>query len=227
MRICRLCDWQCGYAAQRVGEASHPGPQLRCPGCGEILALARSGGDCAACELHVARSTPAYKCRPCSAFMCTECVEAVQDGLGVAQVAVPVAQGVDAELLEELRKLPEAFPCQPVLWVPRRSRQAASGILCDLLSAASEHGEAPEGAVHAEVAHRLARAAGQILFRPPAVSVIGLQTSDDGQPGLATVVRDRLRRAAAGKWEELIAECVADVDIQAEAARAGAQRQQL
>jgi len=93
--------------------------------------------------------------------------------------------GNDAELLAELRKLPEAFPGQPVLWVPRRSKQAASSILCDLLAKATQHGEDAEGQTHAEIAHRLIRAAGQILFRPPVDDVVGLQSSDDEHRGLA------------------------------------------
>ena len=37
-------------------------------------------------------------------------------------------------LLSTLRQLPDAFPQQTVLWVPRRSKQAASEILRGLLA---------------------------------------------------------------------------------------------
>jgi len=129
--------------------------------------------------------------------MCQECVEAVPDDLEATQTLAAATYGDEAELLAELRKLPEAFPCQPVLWVPRRSKQAASDILCELLAEATQHGVDAEGSVHAEIAHRLTRAAGQILFRPPVDDAVGLQSPDDEHRGLAAIVRGRLRKAAA------------------------------
>lgn len=54
---------------------------------------------------------------------------------------------------------------------------------------------------------------------------VGVQSSDDEDRGLAPIVRARLRKAAAGKWKELITECFEDVEIQREVARSHPPRQ--
>ena len=63
----------------------------------------------------------------------------------------------------------------------------------------------------------MARAAGQILLRPPAHDIA--QGDGEESPTLAKVVRERLRKATAGQWLALVRECVADVKHQDVAAR--------
>ena len=78
------------------------------------------------------------------------CVCVVQEDLEATQTLAPAAAFEDETgLLEELRKLPGVFPGQPVLWVPRRSKQAGSDILCDLLADATLRGADVDGVVHA------------------------------------------------------------------------------
>jgi hypothetical protein len=69
--------------------------------------------------------------------MCIPCMQGIDNEAkqaeGVANVELPPnqpeAMQQPASLLEELRDLPEAFPMQPVLWIPRRCKQAAAEIL--------------------------------------------------------------------------------------------------
>ena len=63
------------------------------------------------------------------------------------------------------------------------------------------------------------------ITQPPVDDVVGPQSSDDEHRGLAAIVRDRLRKAAAGKRKELVAECLEDIEIQREVARAQPPRQ--
>ena len=119
-------------------------------------------------------------------------------------------------LLDALRSLPEASPFQSVLWVPRRSRQAAAAVLRELLASATLHAEAENGRCAAETAHRLLRAAPQILFRLPPGDLAEMQNKSSG-----TAVRQRLHRAARGLWKELVEECLQDVAAISVAVMAG------
>ena len=75
----------------------------------------------------------------------------------------------------------------------------------------------------AEVAHRLLKNAGQLLFRPR-VQDIREQCFEEESLGLAKVIRGRLRMAANGEWKALVEECIKDVELQRLAARASAGR---
>ena len=82
---------------------------------------------------------------------CEECAR------GIAEIEPgPAATAATArELLGMLRLLPDAMPIQPMVWVPRRCKQAASDILRSLLVQAVDHAQADAGDVEAELAHRL------------------------------------------------------------------------
>ena len=64
------------------------------------------------------------------------------------------------------------------------------------------------GDQNAETCHRLLRAAGQILFRPAAGDV---ECEQGEGPATGQLIRDRLKLAAAGDWQELVDDCVKDV----------------
>ena len=115
----------------------------------------------------------------------------------------------DVDLLGALRRLPEAFPMQPVQWVPRRSRQLAGAVLKKIWEDANAQAAAQAGDCQAEISHRLLRAAGQILFRPA--------TGDDAKgenedSSTAKEIRGRLKRAAAGAWLKLVEDCLDDIE---------------
>ena len=112
---------------------------MRCPGCTESLTGALCGGVCATCTAHIRRSTDAFKCRPCNALLCAECAASVQPGPDEGPARLQGrAEGEDRELLGLLQSLPDAYPMQPVMWIPKRSKQAASEIMCGLLAQAVE-----------------------------------------------------------------------------------------
>ena len=56
---------------------------------------------------------------------------------------------------------------RPIMWVPRKAKQAATDIFHVLLADAIQHSSAESGDVDAEVAHRLLRASPQLLCRSP------------------------------------------------------------
>ena len=129
-----------------------------------------------------------------------------------APQSVPQVQG----LLTALRQLPDAMPMQPMMWAPRRCKQAASEVLREVLESAVSHCQAEAGDEHAECAHRLLRAVGCILFRAPDCTHERERGSrddsgDDDGPKVASVVRERLQKAVGGKWQGLVEELIADI----------------
>ena len=160
----------------------------------------------------------AWHCEPCGAVVCAECTDGVADDTihsGGNNHAAATTEIANETLLAALRQLPEAFPGQPVLWIPRRCKLAAAEVLRSLLTSATDHASAAQGNEEAEIAHRLLRASGQILFRPMARNGEGDRTDEDAEeaPGTCQTIQERLHRAACGKWLELVQECKQDVDL--------------
>ena len=183
-----------------------------CPGCDLAMKAVKCGGACAICVRRVPRGTIAYRCRPCMGFMCCDCIPttaAAEEPVHRHLNHLTVDQFAGDErllLLHSLRQLPEAWPMQPVMWVPRKSKQAAGEILHDLIVDAVARSGAAAGDADAEISHRLLRASGQLLFRPLPDSAC-----DDTPPKLATAIRDRLRLAADKQWQKLVDETIADL----------------
>ena len=151
------------------------------------------------------RST-VLRCTACDAIYCSACAQEC-----VSQAPLHEHPTPEPDLLRGLRALPEAFPQQPVLWIPRRCKQAAAEILLKLIKDAILFGDAPPEDDRAEIAHRLLRACPQILFRPTDAE----EEDDRGQhPSIAIAIRDRLHRAAQGEWTELVSDCLSDVTKQ-------------
>ena len=127
----------------------------------------------------------------------------------------PAGQTVtaDEQLFSALRQLPEASPRQTVLWIPRRCRQQASDILRQLLVAATDTLDLPLGSRRAEIDNRLMRASGMLLFRQlPDQKDNAAVGCGGGEPGaVATAIRKRLRLAANSQWQELVDDCLSDL----------------
>ena len=85
----------------------------------------------------------------------------------------------DIALLVSLRALPIAFPRAPMLWVPRRLKSQVASILKERVAVATRTANAAECDIQAEIAHRLCRAATQLLLRPVASAAEAEQ--EDGQ----------------------------------------------
>ena len=212
--------------------------RLECPGCSNPMQYRRAGANatCSMCAGSLDGRLRAYACEPCAGVICTGCAEglssedhangedqqnedsAEQRGRqhGDSEALAPVQNGEEASeaqrLLSALRSLPEAFPTQPVQWIPRRCKEAAADVMRTLLLSAAERATDPQGVLAAETAHLLLRASPQILFRPvwKDVSLSGSE-AEDAQPTTALAIRDRLHRAAQGQWLELTRECLADI----------------
>ena len=194
---------------------------LWCPGCSQPLRAVKCGGACAACSARVPRSTSAYRCRPCGGFLCSICAEGGAAEVAADPAVVPPRHAPEpdgdelsgpARLLASLRQLPEACLKQPVMFAPRNCRQQASDILHALLNDAVLRSNVGPGDVDAEIAHRLMRASGYILFRQPIDLAEEAECEGKQSTKLSKIIRDRLRLAADGQWQPLLDECTADND---------------
>jgi len=107
--------------------------------------------------------------------------------------------------LTALRQLLDTMPMQPMMWAPRRCKQAASEVLQEMVDSLVNHCHVEPGDEHAEYAHRLSRAVGCILFRRQDCTheregfSRGNGGDDDGTKA-ASVVRGRLHKAVCGTW---------------------------
>ena len=115
-------------------------------------------------------------------------------------------------LLDDIRKLPVAWPQAPMIWIPRSLRQQVAATMRGRLAHASRTAAAERGDTEAEIAHLLCRAASQLLLRTPVATDTEIQRQGGvhGQAGakLTQVIRQRVRKALAGKWGDLVSECV-------------------
>ena len=60
--------WQRGLRGQRIGEATHPGPE--CPGCGDTMRKTRTVSSCAICH----ERGRWLECEACASTMCADCL---------------------------------------------------------------------------------------------------------------------------------------------------------
>jgi len=120
------------------------------------------------------------------------------------------AANANAELLQQLRALPAAFPRSPMMWIPRRAKQQIASILREKLAEATRLANAPPGNDDAERAHLLCRAAPQLLLRAP-------EATEDHEADYAAgaknaaLVRQRVQLALQGKWAALVEQCAQDL----------------
>ena len=213
-------------AASPAAAGDGPRQAPHCDSCsgffvGFQVGRSQSGRTCRLCPARLEYRRFAYKCQ-CIASVCKECVSNMRMGESAPVVQhdegdaehPPDAHSPD-DLLAALRQLPEAFPSPPILWVPRRCKAAAAEMLRQLLANAAMHAKASPGNVEAEVAHRLLRAAPQILFRlAPEDDTRATGEDEHHYKHTLGAVRDRLRRAARGLWAEMLLELLAEVNTQ-------------
>ena len=189
---------------------------------------------CAGCSAALEYRKWAYTCEDCEAVMCRRCVAADRGNPGLPLLdtaqSPPVVdldddragQLEDVVLLDLLRQLPEAFPRAPMLWVPRRLRRQVGAMLRSRVDEAVKYACCRPGDVSAEVAHRLCRAAPQLLLRAPPDSM----TSDEAGDGVGMVgpaatqeVKQRVRLALQGEWMKLVEMCLSELDAARQAHR--------
>ena len=133
-------------------------------------------------------------------------------------------EDTEYEILDMLRALPDAFLHAPLLWVPRPVKQQVGSVLRWTMDRAIETAGAEAGDKRAEVAHRLCRAAPQLLLRKPSTSRDDADEEDvhpspAGETTTATsIIRERVKLALAGKWKELVSQLLEDVEADREKA---------
>ena len=125
-------------AVSRMDEAMPPAHRsvARCQ-CNAMLGAfqvtrSQQSRTCCSCSAALEYRKFAYRCAACYWIICKTCAASRRNCTDT-----PPAEGIhDSDtppLLESLRQLPEAFPTQTMLWVPRRSKQTASEVLRQLL----------------------------------------------------------------------------------------------
>ena len=210
--------------------------QPPCPHCaGPLAGLQISRRDesrrCSQCNVSFEYRKYAYRCSDCKRFSCKSCTAGRRQSIDAdvdlqaaasGHVVVPndrtPPESLADPLLASLRQLPEAFPMQPVQWIPRRSKQAAGAALSSLWQNANDAAAAEYGDTAAEISHRLLRASGQLLFRPALheESMVAAEQGDAGRT--AAEIRRRLKLAAGGSWQLLVDECLHELEQRQEQA---------
>ena len=204
---------------------------------------------CASCGHSVHYRQWIYRCTACTTVVCKHCASAqhrqphqsqlhdaeAQDVAGTAAPAPPAAvldaaagpaaaeptqPVVPPDLLLLLRRLPDAFPRAPRIWVPRALKQQVGSVLTTLIRQAAECAGAEPGDGAAELQHRLCRAAPQLLLRA-APEDAAQEHPDEQAHGAASslaVLRGRVRAAVRGEWAGLVQDLLGE--LEADRARA-------
>ena len=222
MKLARLPCWRCEGALQSRQVGARDRFMTVCTECNAAISQQREHHyrcissecvliACGTCYTRCARSRQAVAQAAGAPAAALDVVNAA-DAAGIAPPAVAVAEPCIPDELRKLRMLPGAFPRAPVMWVPRDSG-IADTVLTGLLDDATVHLAATEGDIAAAVALRRCLAGPQLLFR---ASRHRADKEDlEGRPptpgSTAGDIKQRLRQAVRGEWEQLVDDLLADL----------------